>query len=508
MKKNTKKVEYESEDEESEYEEEDEDDEDDGLVIRKSSKPSPSSSSTSSSSSYSSSSSNAILPNSTTPDKAFNFYLDDQIRRMIDLEAKKMAEIIYRPVDEALLLLYLHQWKVEKIQTQYIDDHDRFLKNSGLLINLPDNPVKSASSKIICPICYEEKGSTDIINLLCGHAFCRDCVMDYVNSKIQNREFLIKCLSFDENSCQIFLYPSLVFSLLTPTNKRNYDNILFSSFVSAQKNLKPCPAPNCKYIAEMKGVRIGVKCVCGKHFCMKCGEDDHSPASCEMYREWKRLTNSEENQLNADWLTYNTRMCPYCRVRVYRYMGCNYIPCTCGKIFCYECGKKWEPPHENTRAGHLTCPTPPPVKTKEDRSTAESRLKYNQHYFDLWETQVAQMRLQQETLDTRIDDMVREYAKTSFLEMADCSFLRQAVEDLLESRRVLANSFIFGHGLGVNPKKAFFEFIQDDLRRMADQLSALLEKPVAELKRDAVVNLSNVVLDKSNSLNEALLKGF
>lgn len=421
----------------------------------------------------------------------------------MDLEIKKLAEIIYRPQDEALILLISYQWKVDKIQSSFFNDTDKFLKDSGLLVS-PSTISKKSSTKT-CSICCEE--SRNMMDLLCGHLFCRGCMIDYVNSKIQNREFLIGCMSSGREKCKILLYPSLVKSLLTPNNKKNFDKIQLTSFLVNNPNLKCCPAPACKFTAEKKGIHIGVKCLCGNNYCVKCGAEDHSPASCETYKEWRRLTDKDD-QMNTDWLLYNTMICPHCKARVNRDKGCNYMACTCGHQFCYECGRPWKPDHKDTYEGHFNCPTPPPAKTKETMKTAESRFNYNKHYFDLWETQMAQIRLAQDMLDKRADEMVQEFTRASKLEMNQCIFLKKAVEDLLVSRRVLANSFIYGHGLGVSPKKGFFEFIQDDLRRLSDQLAEMLQQDVKAVKRDAVINLSHLVLDQSNSLNELLLKGF
>lgn len=276
--------------------------------------------------------------------------------------------------------------------------------------------------------------------------------------------------------------------------------------MNAQTNLRCCPAPQCKFTAEKKGTRIGVKCICGNHFCIKCGDDDHSPASCEVYTEWKRLTNKDD-QMNTDWLLYNTMVCPHCKARVNRDQGCNYMACTCGHVFCYECGRPWKPDHKDTYEGHFNCPTPPPAKTKEDRATAESRFNYNKHYFDLWETQVAQIRLVRDMF-IKADEKVQLFMRASGLEISQCVFVKKAIEDLLESRRILANSFIYGHGLGVSPKKQFFEFIQDDLRRMSDQLAGILQQEPKEFKRDSLINLSHITITQANSLNESLLKGF
>lgn len=85
-----------------------------------------------------------------------------------------------------------------------------------------------------------------------------------------------------------------------------------------------------------------------------------------------------------------------------------------------------------------------------------------------------------------------EYAKWS-----DVEFLKTANEQLVECRRVLKFTYVFGyylHPTDDNKKqRETFEYHQELLERFTENLSELSEKPIREMDRGAVVNQTRSV---------------
>ena len=51
-------------------------------------------------------------------------------------------------------------------------------------------------------------------------------------------------------------------------------------------------------------------CACGHKFCFACCEVQHSPATCDMLRDWERRM--KDGSETSSWLNANTKPCPKC----------------------------------------------------------------------------------------------------------------------------------------------------------------------------------------------------
>ena len=66
-----------------------------------------------------------------------------------------------------------------------------------------------------------------------------------------------------------------------------YEKLLCEEFTTVNTNYQCCPGADCTYCIKSEGYgTTTVKCNCGKLFCFKCKEDDHSPISCEEKAKW------------------------------------------------------------------------------------------------------------------------------------------------------------------------------------------------------------------------------
>ena len=137
--------------------------------------------------------------------------------------------------------------------------------------------------KTECLICFEE-ASLVVVSPTCGHSFCKECIVNWVQEKIAICDKVIKC-----------------------------------------------PNPGCKY--ELTNNDI-------KSFA--------SPLFYKKYEEYMKEeyeTNLQEilsqNSEIANWMKENARSCPKCKVLITKHeTGCNSMQCNCGQNFCFCCGKE------------------------------------------------------------------------------------------------------------------------------------------------------------------------
>lgn len=78
-------------------------------------------------------------------------------------------------------------------------------------------------------------------------------------------------------------------------------------FTDHNPNVKWCPQTNCNLLIEQSEYALDpmIDCPCGKRFCFRCGNEDHSPATCEDTKAWLKQENADSANLN--WLRLNTK---------------------------------------------------------------------------------------------------------------------------------------------------------------------------------------------------------
>lgn len=95
-------------------------------------------------------------------------------------EAQGLLAMSY---DEALIILHYFKWSMEKIETSYFDNPEKYKIESGLKI---ENPIKTIKKSIQCPLCLENSISQENLfsSLDCEHSLCNKCWRDYINFQV------------------------------------------------------------------------------------------------------------------------------------------------------------------------------------------------------------------------------------------------------------------------------------------------------------------------------------
>ena len=144
--------------------------------------------------------------------------------------------------------------------------------------------------------------------------------------------------------CQVPLLYEIIQTILSQGENKiflsRYHKLLCELFSTANTSYQCCSGIDCTNCIKREDFNVtSVKCICGKVFCFRCKNDDHSPCSCEERSKWLEMVMKEE--ADAKWMSLNTKICPWCNKAVERSAGCNFMACLCGKNFCYMCSKPW-----------------------------------------------------------------------------------------------------------------------------------------------------------------------
>lgn len=77
----------------------------------------------------------------------------------------------------------------------------------------------------------------------------------------------------------------------------------------------------------------------------------------------------------------------------------------------------------------------------------------------------------------------------------DVQYLKVANEMVIECRRTLKYTYVFGFYLASGPdskNRALFESLQEDLERYTEVLSELTEKPIEQMDKESIINNTRV----------------
>lgn len=211
----------------------------------------------------------------------------------------------------------------------------------------------------------------------CGHIFCDECLTQYFKTKVlENTELdAIRCAAcnfvFDDD----FVSQKIVL----PELQQQFEKLIVNKFVATSKNLVHCPAKNCELIFRPFSDHTStVVCSCGYEFCCKCKCDKHELLPCEIMKMWKKLPSNPNYILSRDWIESNTKPCPNCSVRVFKYFHFDMVTCAeCHTTFCYKC--------LSLQNSHYECKTEATSSTLiSDHKFYSLKSKYDEtmHYMD------------------------------------------------------------------------------------------------------------------------------
>jgi len=412
----------------------------------------------------------------------------------------------------ARALLTFFNWDAENVLSTIAERGEtEVYKRSGVIPRVEEAAAPESLTQQ-CQVCFadmaapmESDGAAappTSVPMSCGHTFCADCWKQHISIGV--KEGLSRRLLCMAPGCGVLCDEDQVKILIhdAPDVLAKYKEALIDGYVDDNRKVRWCPSvPHCGNAVRVNGdSHCEVACPCGRQFCFACGDQPHSPATCEMVRDWvRRMLDGTET---TSWLNANTKPCPKCTKPVEKNGGCNLVLCRCGQCFCWLCGQAtgrghtWHEIHGHSCGAY-----------KEE---AENRMKEGErtlhrylHYSTRYEGHLGSLKMEQrarQDLEYKIDAMI----ETDSAQLSNYSWVTDALEPLFLVRRVLAYSYVFGFYVfgpefseefseaTAESNKGLFEDKQGQLEIEVERLANLMERNEDDLaeSRQAVINLA------------------
>lgn len=416
--------------------------------------------------------------------------LEENTKSMIT----EVREVLDIPSRSASIILLRHfHWNKEKLIESYMENPEKVRKEAGIsTLELEKKPSKKKEYE--CPICTETYNGANMYALGCGHKYCLDCWKSYLELKLvgSSDAAWTKC---PNPRCKDIVHERAFKKLVSKQNYKIYEKALLRSMVEDNPNVKYCPAPGCTNAirCERKNRKEAVACKCGFRFCFRCADydkGDHMPATCEQVEMWMQKASDESE--NVKWLMANTKKCPNCRKPIEKNGGCMHMTCRkqsggCGFEFCWLCRGDWKE-HGAETGGYYACNKYDASNAKGEDAKAQelkTELETYMFYYHRYESHKNAMKVADEQI-RNADKKANELLERFSVRPQDTKFLKEATEQLLNNRRVLEWSYVYGYYLDKQKtaEKNLFEYLQEDLEKHTNHLSELYEMPLEKLQGD------------------------
>mmetsp|Transcript_21552 Transcript_21552/g.30186 ORF Transcript_21552/g.30186 Transcript_21552/m.30186 type:complete len:542 (+) Transcript_21552:54-1679(+) len=424
------------------------------------------------------------------------------------------------PSSAAAVLLREYKWNKERLVETFFAGQNKILEKCGVesRCNSTRCDLIESTTRRDCEICYEDYTSNEMLRMPCGHEFCLQCWLSFIQNMIHEGNSCLRT-TCPQAGCKE-LVTEVEVQKAAPLLVAEYESYQLRSFVELNDATQWCPGPGCDRIAFGKNschllpetTRLTASCnKCKTCFCMKCGEEPHSPISCHNLKKWKDKCKNESESSN--WILANTKPCPKCQSRIEKNQGCNHMICQqCSYHFCWICMSDWNDHGANT-GGYYKCnkykPDENNNKDHSARAKAKRELDRYLHYYKRYHAHAEAQKFAKKQLKQTEERMKILQDNSENKTWADVEFLKLANEQLVECRRVLKYTYSYAFYMPEEDKnkKERFEFHQEMLERFTENLSELSERPLGEMRREDVVNQTRVVCEFMNKILEYVDNG-
>ncbi|XP_026578516.1 ankyrin repeat and IBR domain-containing protein 1 isoform X2 [Pseudonaja textilis] len=387
----------------------------------------------------------------------------------------------------------------------------------------------------------------DPVDMPCGHEFCRACWEAFLNMKIQEGEaHNIFCPAYD---CFQLVPVEIIESVVSKEMDKRYLQFDIKAFVENNPSIKWCPTPACERAVRL--TRQGsnttssetlsfpllrapaVDCGKGHLFCWECLGEAHEPCDCETWKNWlQKITEMKPEELvgvseayedaaNCLWLLTNSKPCANCKSPIQKNEGCNHMQCAkCKYDFCWICLEEWKK-HSSSTGGYYRCTRYEVIQHVEEQSkemTAEAEKKHKRfqeldrfmHYYTRFKNHELSYQLEQRLFKTAKEKMEQLSRALGGSEGScpDTTFIEDAVQELLKTRRILKCSYPYGFFLEPkSTKKEIFELMQTDLEMVTEDLAQKVNRPYLRTPRHKIIRAACLVQQKRQEFLASVARG-
>jgi len=339
-----------------------------------------------------------------------------QIAEMKNKVINECTNLFNIDSDEALIILMYYKWNTLKLKDDWFSKEKDIRESCGIP---SEKSRKDMNTK--CHFCFRTINQGEDLFLNCKHAFCPNCLVE------QLKEILNKGNSCLEANCP---YPrcnnrikaSSFKKYLSESDYEKYEEFIIDNFIDNSKEIKRCPNRNCSAIMERIYPSISeITCKeCGYIFCFDCNYDAHFPISCEAKKSLEEYT---KNIPYETWEIIN--------------MNNNEIfdgemaKASILEKYIFNYAKYFNHTHPKINAYKLNC----------------NFTKFSSGFYNI-----------------------------KGVSIQECDFLYTALKILINSHKILANSYAICCPYIENSKEAaFFEFSRKELELHTELLQKMLE---------------------------------
>jgi ariadne-1 len=410
--------------------------------------------------------------------------------------------------DEAITALQLCNWNYDDTITKLLGENaffSSFTRCTG---------ESDSSSCFVCGNDATNSLDTPLYSYSCSHCICLDCLCGWSKAKMEEYHSSPCGIACPAIGCKCTL--ALPFELFeaVPSVKAATVRSLVECGSFSLRACNKCTgyiwAPD---LAVNYQVVQCTQCLNNNETqCFGCGYiKGHMPLPCAQFEEWEHET-PEEAQ-NAEWIYYNAKACPNCNIVIQRDQGCNHMKCQmCKYEFCWICLQIWVK-HDNYSCHVYQNP-------KDQARNAGDNHAFFFFHWNRYVNHQKAIETQNTTLRDRLMKLqnnndvnhadrgknVKKSANSNYNQekvnddFGDCSnstsfaanstqsnagaiswigmeFLFQALDELLETRRVLQYNYVFMFFLKQNHHSQVYGDCVQDLADAVEKLSGLLEDP-------------------------------
>jgi ariadne-1 len=400
-------------------------------------------------------------------------------REMID----RLAEDLHITPSATAAMLRCCKWNEKKFLAEYRQNPEALSVKANVKASLKSVVAQAADPKVTfsCGICMDKSTVQNSYCLNCTHRFCRDCWVAFLEHSIDNGSCLTRSCPMPK--CPETVGEEVYEMFLSASWFAKYTGMQIRSFVDDNEEFVWCPSPGCGRALGFSERKKSVSCDCNYRFCFRCKEAAHHPASCARAESW-RLRDKGADSLNAKFLLNNTKPCPKCKVRTEKNGGCMHVVCTqCKFQWCWHCGGGDHHVWECNKAPYSG------GGNASDQNDSNKYLFYYERYFNHKESLRVAEDLRVKT-QVKMAQMVKEGVHARGVQ-----FLLDAVEVVIESRRVLAWTYVHAYNLTEEKEQRLFEFQQSELEKYCEKLNQMTEGSTEQLEKGKMH-----VLDYSRAL--------
>ncbi|KAJ1451909.1 hypothetical protein M885DRAFT_528301 [Pelagophyceae sp. CCMP2097] len=434
-------------------------------------------------------------------DGAYSVLERHDVEKMKNAKISELADMLEIPVTSAEALLRHSGWSSERLMEAFVCDAASLLRSAGIdrWQRGPSGGValpQSQEPTLECRICLGDVSAAEGVAAPCGHFFCSECYKLYLNNAVDEGNSAVHA-TCPEDKCATLVPPELMAQCVDAVRAAKYTNFCLGHFVSFSKELRYCPGAGCDKVVRAGSCVAQVKCGlpggCGASFCMRCGEEGHQPASCALVRLWLEKCQNESE--TANWILANTKRCPKCTTRIEKNQGCNHMNCSqCKYEFCWMCMGDWKD-HGTGTGGYYKCNKFDPNGSEDDDDQVKAKRELDRylHYYKRWQGHGSAQKFAVKQLEATEKRMV-QLQESTHGSWIDVQFLKAANEMVIDCRRTLKATYVFGYYLRSDAAKQreLFENLQEHLERFTESLSEHTELPIDKMDRSEIVNITRV----------------